>query len=156
MPRGGPWRYRKYSRVFNVVIHPAAARAITTFGGRPLSAFLRDGSAGTGPVRARVHLYQAVPGSTFARIARAERGVPGLGYGGRGHPLAPAPADADGRRCPDRRARVSAGRSPRRTPRAADRWRSASVCTTSRSRARRHTGATARTAGSRPAALRRT
>ena len=77
MPRGGPWRYRKYSRVFNVVIHPAAARAITTFGGRPLSAFLRDRLGRSGPIRARIHLYQAVPGSSLARIARAERGVAG-------------------------------------------------------------------------------
>ena len=99
MPRGGPWRYRKYSRVFNVVIHPAAARSITTFGGRPLSAFLRDGMGRSGPVRARVHLYQAGPGTTLSRIARAERGVPGLGYAdararSRLHPLTPMAAAA--------------------------------------------------------------
>jgi hypothetical protein len=99
MPRGGPWRYRKYSRVFNVNIHPAAARAITTFGGRPLGAFLRDGMGRTGPVRARVHLYQAAPGTTMSRIARAERRVPGLGYAdararARLHPLTPLAAAA--------------------------------------------------------------
>lgn len=99
MPRSGPWRYRKYSRVFNVVIHPAAARSITTFGGQPLSAFLRDGLGRSGPVRARVHLYQAVPGSSVARIARAERGVPGLGSSdararSRLHPLTPMAAAA--------------------------------------------------------------
>jgi hypothetical protein len=79
MPRRGPKRYRKYSRVFDVVIHPSAARSIRTFGGRPLSAFLRDGLGRSGPLRARIHLYQAIPGSSPARIARSERGVAGLG-----------------------------------------------------------------------------
>ncbi len=99
MPRGGPWRYRKYSQVFNVVIHPAAARAITTFGGRPLTSFLRDQLGRTGPIRARIHLYQAVPGSSLATIARAERGVAGLGASdararSRLHPLTPMAAAA--------------------------------------------------------------
>jgi hypothetical protein len=99
MPRGGPWRYRKYSRAFNVVIHPAAARAITTFGGRPLSAYIRDVLGRSGPIRARIHLYQAVPGSSLARIARAERGVAGLGSAdaqgrSRLHPLTPMAAAA--------------------------------------------------------------
>jgi len=79
MPRNGPRRYRKYSHVFNVVIHPAAAQAIRTFSGRPLSAFMRDRFGRTGPVRARIHLYQATPGSTLGGIARAERSVAGLG-----------------------------------------------------------------------------
>jgi len=97
MPRRGPRRYRKYSRVFNVVIHPAAARAIRTFGGRPLSAFIRDGLGRGGPIRARVHLYQATPGTSLAGIARAERGVAGLGSGDRWarsrlHPLTPMAA----------------------------------------------------------------
>ncbi len=92
MPRRGPRRYRKYSRVFDVVIHPSAARSIRTFGGRPLSAFLRDGLGRSGPIRARVHLYQAIPGSSPARIARSERGVAGLGTASRSarsrlHPL---------------------------------------------------------------------
>jgi hypothetical protein len=99
MPRGGPWRYRKYSRAFNVVIHPAAARAITTFGGQPLSAFIRDRLGRSGPIRARIHLYQAVPGSSLARIARTERGVAGLGSAdararSRLHPLTPMAAAA--------------------------------------------------------------
>jgi hypothetical protein len=79
MPRNGPRRYRKYSRVFNVVIHPAAAQSIHTFSGRPLSAFIRDRFGRSGPVRARIHLYQATPGSTLGGIARAERSVAGLG-----------------------------------------------------------------------------
>ncbi|HEX5995367.1 MAG TPA: hypothetical protein VFY84_09530, partial [Jiangellales bacterium] len=99
MPRSGPWRYRKYSRVFNVIVHPAAARAVTTFGGRPLSWFLRDRLGRTGPIRARVHLYQAVPGSSLAGIARAEGGVAGLGSSdararSRFHPLTPMAAAA--------------------------------------------------------------
>jgi hypothetical protein len=97
MPRRGPRRYRKYSRVFNVVIHPAAARSIRTFGGRPLSAFIRDGLGRSGPIRARIHLYQATPGTSLSGIARAERGVSGLGAGDRWarsrlHPLSPMAA----------------------------------------------------------------
>jgi hypothetical protein len=97
MPRRGPRRYRKYSQVFNVVIHPAAARSIRTFGGRPLSAFIRDGLGRSGPIRARIHLYQATPGTSLSGIARAERGVAGLGAGDRWarsrlHPLSPMAA----------------------------------------------------------------
>ena len=99
MPRRGPKRYRKYSRVFNVLIHPSAARAIQTFGGRPLSAFIKDGLGRNGPIRARIHLYQATPGSSIARIARSERNVAGLGSGDRRarsrlHPLTPMAAAA--------------------------------------------------------------
>ena len=100
MPRTGPWRYRKYSRVFNVVIHPAAARAITHVR-RPAAE--RVPPRRSRPQRTRsapaIHLYQAVPGSTVARIARAERGVAGLGSAdararSRLHPLTPMAAAA--------------------------------------------------------------
>ena len=100
MPRSGPRRYRKYSRVFNVVIHPAAARAIRTFGGRPLSAFIRDRLGRSGPIRAR---DPPLPGDprvpACARIARSERGVAGLGSADRNartrlHPLTPMAAAA--------------------------------------------------------------
>jgi hypothetical protein len=64
-------RYRKYTRAFNVVITPTAARSITTFGGRPLAAVLPP-SARNQTVRGRLHLYQAVQGTSLGRIARRE------------------------------------------------------------------------------------
>jgi hypothetical protein len=71
--------YKKYSHVFDVEITPQIAATLTTFGGTKLSAFLKDQLGVVPPVRARVHLYQAIPGTTLRRIARFERGVPGLG-----------------------------------------------------------------------------
>ena len=79
MPRRGRRRYRKYSRVLDATISPEAAALVRTRGGRTLAMFLRDRLGRTGPVQARLHLYQAVPGTRLGRIARAERAVPGLG-----------------------------------------------------------------------------
>ena len=79
MPRRGRRRYRKYSRVLDVTISPEAAALVQTRGGRTLAMFLRDRLGRTGPVQARLHLYQAIPGTRLGRIARAERAVPGLG-----------------------------------------------------------------------------
>jgi hypothetical protein len=96
LPRG-PARlrsYQKYSRVFpNVSLTPHVTGAIKTFGGRSLAAFMRD-SLGVTPqpgLMARVHVYEAVPGTWLSRISRSERGLPGLNsarYGWRMlHPL---------------------------------------------------------------------
>ena len=71
--------YKKYTQVFDVEITPQIADALKTFGGTTLSAFLKDQLGVTPPVRARVHLYQAIPGTTLRRIAQLEQGVPGLG-----------------------------------------------------------------------------
>ena len=79
MPRRGPRRYRKYSRVVEVTVSPEAAALIRTRSGRTLATFLRDRLGRTGAVRARLHLYEAIPGTSLGRIARAERTVPGLG-----------------------------------------------------------------------------
>lgn len=79
MPRRTRPRYRKYSRVLDITISPEAAALVNTRAGQNLATFLRDRFGRTGPVRARVHLYQAVPGTRLGRIARAERSVPGLG-----------------------------------------------------------------------------
>jgi hypothetical protein len=87
-PKGG---FKKYTRVFDVELTPDLARASKTFGGTTLEAFLRDRLRVEFPVRARVHLYEAIPGTWISRIARAEKGVAGLS-GKRGtwqlfHPL---------------------------------------------------------------------
>jgi hypothetical protein len=80
MPRGKRRHfYKKYTRVFDVEITPQIAESVTTFGGTKLAAVLKDQLGVTPPVRARVHLYQAIPGTTLRRIAALERNVPGLG-----------------------------------------------------------------------------
>ncbi|GLZ16293.1 hypothetical protein Acsp04_65280 [Actinomadura sp. NBRC 104425] len=93
MPRGRRVRYRKYSRVFPVLITPQTAKAVRTFGGRTLRSFLRDQAGRTGAVQARVHLYHAVPGSRIARILRTEHRNGSIATGPAAlHPLTPEAA----------------------------------------------------------------
>jgi hypothetical protein len=93
MPRGRRRKryYKKYTRVFDIEITPQVAESVTTFGGTKLAAALKDQLGVTPPVRARVHLYQAIAGTTLRRIAALERTVSGLGRGSTGavqlHPL---------------------------------------------------------------------
>ena len=89
-------RYKKYSGVVDAVITPQAAEAITTFGGTTLAGFLRDGLRMplTRPVKAQVHIYEALPGSTLSLITLHEKNVRGLGTASREawsqlHPLTP-------------------------------------------------------------------
>jgi hypothetical protein len=71
--------YKKYTHVFDVEITPQIADAVRTFGGAKLAAVLKDQLGVAPPVRAKVHVYQAIHGTTLGRIARFERSVPGLG-----------------------------------------------------------------------------
>ncbi|MEO1171412.1 MAG: hypothetical protein AAFX94_05085, partial [Myxococcota bacterium] len=93
-PSSGRRRYKKFSRVFDVSINPQVAQSIQSFGGSSLYSFLKDvmGQDMTRPVAAKVHLYEAVRGTTLSRLTRLERGVWGLGSGRRSswmqiHPL---------------------------------------------------------------------
>jgi hypothetical protein len=72
MPRRRRPRYRKYSRVFRVTITPQVAQSIRTFGGRTLAAAIGSQPGRDGVIRARLHLYQAMPGARVGRILRAE------------------------------------------------------------------------------------
>ena len=93
-PRRRRPRYRKYSRTFDVRIAPQVARVVRTWGGAPLSSFLGDRYGISGPVRARVHLYRAMPGTRAGRILRGERGVGGMAAAAPDHlhPLTPVAA----------------------------------------------------------------
>ena len=74
LPRGRRRKYyKKYTQVFDVDITPQVAGAIPTFGGTPLASFLRDRLGVTAPVRAKVHVFQAMHGTTLPRLARFER-----------------------------------------------------------------------------------
>ena len=98
-PLRGPKRYKKCTRIFDVSVTPHVARAITTFGGYTLAEFLRDrlGLPAGRPVKARVHLYEAIPGTSLPLVSWHERGIPALGTAGRAgwsqlHPLTPIAA----------------------------------------------------------------
>lgn len=71
--RGGESLYKKYSKVFDVTITPQIARNIKVWRGLPLANFLRDKLGVEAPVRARVHLYEAIQGTTLSRISRTEK-----------------------------------------------------------------------------------
>lgn len=95
--RGRPY-YRKCSKVFDVEMSPQSAGTIRTFGGQSLLAFLRDRLrlSPQSTVRARVHLYQLLPGGRLSHIAQNES-VRGLGDGDAWrmlHPLTPQAATA--------------------------------------------------------------
>jgi hypothetical protein len=87
--------YRKYTRIPEIEVTPQIADALPTFGGANVGAALRAAGA-TFPVRARMHIYQAAPGTTLPRMMRVDRASAG---GGRGyvtaanvHPLTPGAA----------------------------------------------------------------
>jgi len=102
LPRGHAHKsYKKYSRVMDITITPQAANATTTFGGVSLRAFLVDrlGVKIERPIQARIHLFEAIPGTSLGLIALGERNVPLLGTAGRTgrsliHPLTPEAASA--------------------------------------------------------------
>lgn len=66
--------YRKFSRIPEVDVTPQLADALPTFGGASLGSALRAAGA-TLPMRARMHIYQAVPGTTLASISRLDRAL---------------------------------------------------------------------------------
>lgn len=73
-PLRGRHRYRKYTRIPWVTVSPYQAAHIGTFCGLNLGDTLRSrlGYAPGAPVRARMHLYEAVPGTTLDSIMRGE------------------------------------------------------------------------------------
>jgi hypothetical protein len=73
--------YLRYTSVPTISITPAAASNVVLPGGVRLRSFLRDryGVKPDHTVRARVHIFQAVPGTRLAHIVAGERRVPGLG-----------------------------------------------------------------------------
>lgn len=72
--------YRKFTRIFDVVVTEQTAKAVYGFGRVSLFNSLRDSRGEVRyPLRARVHLYEAIPGTWLSRIALLERKVPGLG-----------------------------------------------------------------------------
>jgi hypothetical protein len=80
LPRRGRAICRKFSHVFPAVVTPAIAARVRGYGSSTLSGLFRDRLrlAPDKPVSARVHVYEAVPGTTLGGIARLDE-VRGLG-----------------------------------------------------------------------------
>jgi hypothetical protein len=80
MPLRGSKRYKRCSRAFKIRITPHMAEEVESFEGVPLSDYLQDqlGLPDGAEVEAEVHLYEALPGTTVADIARSESETPGL------------------------------------------------------------------------------
>ncbi len=80
-----PWRgkkhYKKCTRVFDITLMPHTARVVKTFCDMPLAEFLQDrlGLTPGRPMKARVHLYEAIPGTLLSHISKYESMVPGFG-----------------------------------------------------------------------------
>jgi hypothetical protein len=81
MPGGRRKRYKKYSRRIPILLTPHKAAALETFEGIPVEEFLEEqrGIAPGEDIQAFLHLYEAIPGTRLADIARAEKNTPGLG-----------------------------------------------------------------------------
>jgi len=100
MPRtGGPRRYKRCTQVFTVPLSPHLAAELETFEGAPLADFVQDqlGLPDNEELQAEVHLYEALPGTTLADIARGERETLGPGLSDEAlveqlHPLTPQAA----------------------------------------------------------------
>jgi hypothetical protein len=95
-PRWKAKRFKKFTQIPKVRISPQMARAIKTFRRQPLSAHLRNRlrlPAGRN-LEAKVHLYEAIPGTSLSQIVQHETTVPGLGAGSdfQLHPLTPEAA----------------------------------------------------------------
>jgi hypothetical protein len=78
----GPRRYKRCARAFPVRLSPYMAAEVETFEGAPLADFVQDqlGVDDAGELEAELHLYEALPGTTLADIARGERETLGPGY----------------------------------------------------------------------------
>lgn len=96
LPLRGRKRYKRCSRVFKVRLSPHMAEEIESFEAAPLSEYLQDtlGVPEGAELEAEVHLYEALPGTTLADIARGERETLGAGRSDAAnatqlHPLTP-------------------------------------------------------------------
>ncbi|MCI0421649.1 MAG: hypothetical protein L0312_20890, partial [Acidobacteria bacterium] len=81
LPLHGRKRYKRCTRAFKIRITPHMAAEVESFEGVPLSDFLQDqlGLPDGAEVEAEAHLYETLPGTTVADIARSESETPGLG-----------------------------------------------------------------------------
>jgi hypothetical protein len=81
LPLRGPKRYKRCTRTFRVVVSPHLAEEVESFEGAPLADHLQDqfGVDEGEQVEGEMTLYEALPGSQLADIARGERETLGPG-----------------------------------------------------------------------------
>jgi hypothetical protein len=80
MPRHLPvGLYKKFTHIYDVTIDPQTANNVKTFRDLPLANFLKDkyGLDPSKPIKAKVHLYEAVGKTRLSMIAKLEK-LPGL------------------------------------------------------------------------------
>ncbi|AYB32852.1 hypothetical protein [Chryseolinea soli] len=72
--------HKRFSRVYPVTLTAALAEGIKTFGDVSLKDFVKDtmGQDLAQPINVRVHVYEAIPGTTLNKISLYDR-APGLG-----------------------------------------------------------------------------
>lgn len=92
LPHGRRKRYKKFSRRIATRLAPHKVSELETFEGIPLEGFLEEqlGMAPGEDVEAFVHLYEAIPGTQLADIARHEESISNTGApngDGQLHPL---------------------------------------------------------------------
>ena len=97
LPLRGRKRYKRCTRVFDVRITPHMAAEVASFEGAPLADFLHEqlGLPEGESTDAQLHLYEALPGTSLADIARNEfeQGDPSGALGSQElHPLTPQAA----------------------------------------------------------------
>ena len=87
-------KYDKYTKLFTVELNNSQLKSVQTFGGTNLLGFVTDtlGLSVNKPLKATVHIFQAVPGTTLSSICLREKMIPGFGTASRNaynqiHPL---------------------------------------------------------------------
>lgn len=81
LPLRGPKRYKRCTRAFKVMVSPHLAEEVESFEGATLAEHLQDhfGVEEGEQVEGEMYLYEALPGSELADIARGERETLGSG-----------------------------------------------------------------------------
>jgi hypothetical protein len=99
LPLRGPKRYKRCSRMFKVRVTPHMAEEVESFEDAPLSEYLTDqlGLPVGAEVEGEMYLYETLPGTTVADIARGEAETIGTASAGQAaaaqiHPLTPQAA----------------------------------------------------------------
>ncbi|WP_028526698.1 hypothetical protein [Runella limosa] len=82
LPLSGRKQYKKLSKVYDVTLDYQKLSCINTFGGRTIASFLNQTMGidlKKAPVKAKMHIYEAIPGTWLSKISLGEKGVYGLG-----------------------------------------------------------------------------
>lgn len=80
-PLRGKKYYKKFTRVFDVNITPHMAHEVKTWRGEPLAMIMQElyNMPSGQTIKARVHIYEAIPGTWLSRVTKYEKNTTGLG-----------------------------------------------------------------------------